>query len=726
MHCEAVPGSRLMLNLSGKNKLPSILQAEAAECGLACIAMIASYHGYHCDLPSLRRTFNPSARGASIQTIMDLSDSLALASRAVRVDMEELVHLSVPAILHWNFNHFVVLKQVTRRSLVIHDPAVGVRKYSLKEASQRFTGIALELSPRSTFITGSQHNRLNIWDFWRGAKGLTSSLVQILVLSLLIQLFALGMPFYVQLVIDEVLVKHDRDLLLVLVLGFAALTLISVATKTIRGYSSIYLTNQLSFNLGNSVMHHLMRLPMDYFQKRHLGDVISRFESIRPIQNFITNGSISILIDGLLAISTVAMMYAYSPALTLVVLVSATLYGIFRAIQFQPLRNSNHEVITSVAKLDSLFMESIRSLQSIKLAGKESQREGAWRNQFAESLTNNARAGRLTISYEAVNNALTGLEFLIVVYLGAKEVMGGLLSIGMLYAFMSYRSNFSAAVTSIINQVMQYRMVGLHLERVSDITNSTLETGLGNEGYFTIPITGEIELSHASFTYSDSQQPLFENLSLQIPAGNFVALYGSSGVGKSTLLKVLMGLSNATDGQVLIDGQPLSKTILRSYRSAISAVTQEDGLFSGSIKDNITFFDLSVDTDRILQAARQAEIHEDILGMTMGYESLIGDMGTALSQGQQQRLLLARALYSQPRILFLDEGTAHIDAQTESKIMATLKSLNITCIYVTHNPNLLQYADQIIHWHRAGYIEVSDTSEQRRRIAGASLHSSAN
>jgi len=694
------------------------LQAEAAECGLACMAMIASYHGYHCDLLSLRRNFGSSARGATIQTIMDLADSLELTSRAVRIDMEELVDLSVPAVLHWNFNHFVVLKQVTRRSIVIHDPAVGIRKYTLKEVGQRFTGIALELSPRSTFVTGSEHSKLKIWDFWVGSKGLTSSLAQILVLSLLIQLFALATPFYVQLVVDEVLVKHDADLLLVLLLGFAALILISVATKAIRGYSSIYLTNQLSFNLGNSVMHHLIRLPMDYFQKRHLGDVISRFESVKPIQNFITNGSISIVIDGSLAITTLVMMYAYSPMLTLVMLVSVTLYGIFRALQFRPLRNSNQEVITSVAKLDSLFMETIRSLQSIKLAGRESQRESAWRNQFAESLTNDARIGRLTVSYEAVSNTLTGLEYLLVVYLGAKEVMTGLLSIGMLYAFMSYRSNFSAAVTSITNQVMQYWMVGLHLERLSDITNSELETGLENEGHFTIPIKGEIELRGASFTYSGSQRPIFENLSLQIPAGNFVALYGPSGTGKSTLLNVLMGLSDTTDGQILVDGQPLSKTILRSYRGAISAVTQEDGLFSGSLKDNITFFDLSADADRILQAARHAEIHEDILRMTMGYESLIGDMGTALSQGQQQRLLLARALYSQPRILFLDEGTAHIDAQTEMKIMGTLKSLNITCIYVTHNPNLLQYADQVIQWHHQGQIEVSDISEQARQSAG--------
>ncbi len=703
-----------MLNFTGTRTLPSILQAEAAECGLACIAMVASFHGYQCDLLTLRQRYGSSARGATVQTIMDHGDALDLSARALRVDFEELCDLKTPAILHWNFNHFVVLRNVNRTSITIHDPAVGIRRYSLKEAGQRFTGIAIELTPRSSFTNQKDQSKLKIWDFWRDAKGLSSSLLQILVLSLLIQLFALATPFYVQLVVDEVLVKHDTDLLFVLALGFACLTLISVATKTLRGYSSVYLTNQLSYHLGNSVMHHLLRLPMAYFEKRHLGDVISRFESIKPIQNFITSSSISIMIDGLLAMTTLAMMLAYSPTLALVVVLSVLLYAVFRTLQFQPLRNSSHENITAVAKLDSLFMESIRSLQSIKLAGRESQRESSWRNQFANSLTTEARIGRLTVGYEAVNSTLTGLEYLLIVYLGAREVLGGVLTIGMLYAFMAYRSNFSNAVISIINQIMQYRMVGLHLDRVSDITRSEQEPGLHQTGKFTIPVKGHLAMVDGAFCYEGTKQPVFEHLSLEINAGDFVALYGPSGIGKSTLLKVLMGLSHASKGTLSVDKQPLSPSILRSYRNAIAAVTQEDSLFSGSLKDNISFFDLAPDNDKIFEATKQAEIHKDILHMTMGYESLIGDMGTALSQGQQQRLLIARALYSNPKILFLDEGTAHIDAETELRIMDNLKSLNITCIYVTHNPSLLSYANKIIQWQAVGQVEVIEVPETNK------------
>lgn len=687
-----------MLTLTGKKRLPSILQAEAAECGLACMAMVASYHGYHCDLLSLRQRFGSSARGATLQSLMDIAESLELTPRALRIDLEDLPDLSLPAVLHWNFNHFVVLKAVKRGSVVIHDPAVGVRTYSLNEVNQKLTGIVLELSPRSEFVTGKDNNELKLWDFWRGLQGLVPSIVQILALSLLIQVFALAAPFYMQLVVDEVLVKHDGDLLTVLGIGFAGLTFISVVTKALRGFSMIYLTSLLSFNIGNSVMHHIIRLPLEYFQKRHLGDVISRFESLKPIQSFITGASVSIIIDGLLAITTLAMIFTYSPLLTLVVVLSIVLYAVFRLLQFRPLRSSNHENITTTAKLDSLFMESIRSLQGIKLANRESQREGIWRQQFARTISTGARVGRLTVTYGAVNGLLTGMEYVLVIFLGANEVLNGTLTIGMLYAFMAFRSHFSSSIISIVDQTLQYKMVGLHLERLSDITLSEQEKGLKDQGQFSIPITGHLELINNSFCYAGSKHAIFENISISIPAGSFIALYGPSGVGKSTLLKVMMGLVEPTTGEVLADGQSLDKIGLRSYRKAIAAVTQEDALFSGSLKDNITFFDLSPDGDRIIEVAKLAEIHDDILQMPMGYESLIGDMGMALSQGQQQRLLISRALYGHPKILFLDEGTAHLDKETEEKIMVKLKGLGITCIFVTHNPNLLGYADSIIRW----------------------------
>ncbi len=695
-------------------RLPVILQAEATECGLACVAMIAGYYGKQTDLHSLRNDLGTSARGATVANIMEIANTLCLSVRPVRAELRELKELNMPAVLHWNFNHFVVLKSVSRGSITIHDPAVGVRRYTTDETSQRFTGIALDFSVRNDFTREGSREVARLWDFWPGVSGLLPSLTQILVLSLLIQLFALVSPFYVQLVVDDVLTKHDSQLLLVLAWGFTGLTLASVVTRLIRGYVDVFLTTQLSYIVGSSVMHHLIRLPMAYFRARHLGDVISRFESTRPIQAFITNGSIAIIIDGALATTTLSMMLAYSTTLGLLIVASALFHAIFRIVQFVPLRHANHESINAGARLDSLFMETIRSLQGIKMAGRENEREITWGNQFAASLDTQARLGRLTIGYEGVNGLITGIETIFVVYLGAREVLGGELTIGMMYAFMAYRSHFSSAVVSIINQLMQYRMLGLHLERVSDITQSSVEPGIGSHSNFTYPLRGEIELVDIGYHFNDPRHPILNGLSLKIEPGEFVAIYGPSGIGKSTLLNIMMGLITPTSGELFIDNNSLNSTVIRSYRRILGAVTQEDVLLSGSIKDNISFFDLQSSPDEIIRCARQAQISADIEAMPMGYESLIGDMGTALSMGQQQRILIARALYRQPRVLLLDEGTAHLDAEIERQVMQSLRDQGITCIYITHNPRLLPLADKIVHWHRDGKFVVSDRESLTR------------
>lgn len=369
-----------MLFFGKKNRLPVMLQAENSECGLCCLAMIAGYFGHHTDLVTLRREIGVSMRGITLKSLMQLSEGLHLSPRPLKLSLDEMRQLKVPAILHWNLDHYVVLSKVGRNKITIHDPAVGKRTYSLAEASQHFSGIALELSPRTDFVSGNRGDKLKLWSFWSGAQGLRRSLLQILTLSFFIQAFSLAIPFYMQVVVDDVLVKHDQDLLTLLALGFILLSVTSVATKALRDFSSLYLVNQLNYNIGNSVLHHLIRLPMKYFESRHIGDVISRFDSLKPIQNFITGSSIAVVIDALLALTTLSLMLVYSPYLTTVVLLAVSLYAFFRVVQFRPLRDANHENIAAVAKLDSLFIESIKALQSIKLNNKEIERQNYWRN----------------------------------------------------------------------------------------------------------------------------------------------------------------------------------------------------------------------------------------------------------------------------------------------------------------------------------------------------------
>ena len=693
-----------MIDLFGRKRLPVYLQAESAECGLACLAMVATAHGRGCSLFSLREKFGSAVHGANLQELINQAEALELSARPLRLDVDELKQLRRPAILHWNFNHFVVLKKISRRGAVIHDPAVGARRYSLRELGQRFTGIALEMGPRIDFEQERPRRGLSIRDFFKGARGLTGSLAQLLLLSLLIQVIALATPFYMQLVVDEVLSKGDADLLPVLALGFLGLTLFSVFMEYARGLCGIYLSSQLRYHTGNSIMHHLLRLPMAFFSRRHLGDVISRFESFTPIQGFISGSTVAVVIDGLLAVTTLAMMFIYSGTLTVIAILSALLYTGFRLCQYHPLRARSLESVAARAALDSHFIESVRALRSIKLAGREQERQSRWKQRFAESVGAQSRIGRLTLGYEAAASLLLGLEQVLVVYFGAQLVMSGGLSIGMLYAFMAYRRSFSGAVMSVIDSLFEYRMLSLHLERLSDITSTRQEPGLQDASGVRFPLRGDLALNKAGFAYGRGRPMLFKDLDLHIPPGGRCAVFGPSGVGKTTLLNMLMGLEPPSAGEVRVDGRVLGAANQASYRRAIAGVSQADSLLSGSISDNISFFELSPDPARLQEAAEAAAIHEDIAALPMQYDSLIGDMGAALSQGQLQRILLARALYRRPRLLFLDEGTAFLDAETEERIFGNIAGLGLGCVFVTHNPALLRFAHQVLHWDAASGI----------------------
>ncbi|MEM9623255.1 MAG: peptidase domain-containing ABC transporter [Pseudomonadota bacterium] len=699
----------MSLNFGRRLRMQPMLQAEASECGLCCLAMIAAYYGRQTDLVSLRRTLGVSQHGASLQTIMQSAQQLGLLTRPLRLELDELSKLNVPAVLHWNLNHFVVLTRVRRNKVIIYDPAVGRRAYTLKQASQRFTGIALECVPGTEFAAGDERESLKLATFWRGAPGLSGVLVQLFVLSLMVQVFALASPFYVQIVVDDVLANDDQALLTVLALAFLGVALFSVATKAVRGLSALYLANQLSYNMGGSVLRHLLRLPLAYFEKRHVGDILSRFASTGPVQEFLSSGVVTVVIDGLLAITTLILMWIYSPLLTMVVLGSLLLYGLFRVAHYQPLQLATHESVVADANLETYFMETVQSIQSLKLADRVTLRQLGWQQKFADSLNCQARLGRMTLTHEAVNNTLTGCEHVLIVLLGAQTVLSNQMSIGMLYAFIAYRGHFNSAMLSIIQTVVQYRMLRLHLSRIADITRTETEQEISDDNTLMLPISGSLRAENLSFSYAAESGAVFHDVNLHIERGKLVAIYGPSGIGKTTLLKCLMGLEPGMQGSLFLDEIPVTTLGWQSIRRQTAGVLQNDVLFSGSIKDNVTFFDLQPDIERLTRVSQQALLHADVMGLPMGYETRVGAMGSALSAGQQQRVMIARCLYQQPHILFLDEGTAHIDSTTERQIMQTIRTLGITCIFITHNTDLFQLADKVVYWTKPGQPQISET-----------------
>ncbi|XOV88610.1 MAG: peptidase domain-containing ABC transporter [Pseudomonadota bacterium] len=691
-----------LLNLTGRRRLPVILQAEMSECGLACIAMVAGFHGNSTGLQGLRQQFGPGGRGATLNHLMAICSQLALNSRAVRCEAHELGNLVSPAILHWDFTHYVVLKKASRRSLTVHDPAVGLRTYPVAEAANHFTGVALEVTPAEGFEQVPAAPRQQLWDFFGGASNLVPVFLQIVLISALLQLVALATPFYMQLVVDEVLVKQDADLLALLATGFLGLTLFGALSQWVRGLAGIYLTSQLSFLMGAGLFRHLLSLPVSYFMKRQMGDLVSRFGSIRPVQDFVTNSTITVLLDGVMAVTTVVMMFLYSPRLAAIVLAFMALYLGLRLAVYRPLRQRQHESIVSEAQVDSSFMETIRSVSAIKRFHVEPQKLGEWQNRAAEAINNSVRFSRLGLVTEMAENLLAGVANVLVIFVGAQLVLGGQLSIGMLYAFIAYRTHTVRAMTSLVDAYLQYLMLSIHLERLADMTETAPEESDGQR--VPVPIEGGLGIKDGSFRYSDQEPHIFRHLNLQIEPGEIIGIYGPSGCGKSTLLAVLQQLEQLDAGEVTLDEYPCREAGIVSLRHYSASVLQGDGLLSGSIESNISFGDAWPDPARLQRAAALACIDADIKRLPLGYQSQVGEMGTALSAGQVQRILIARALYREPRILFLDEGTAHLDPTTEMKVMGNLAALGITCIFVTHSKQVLQLADRVLWWHKDGFV----------------------
>jgi ATP-binding cassette, subfamily B, bacterial CvaB/MchF/RaxB len=686
-----------LLNFSGRGFLPLIRQTEAAECGLACLAMVASYHDHRTDMNSLRRRYPVSLKGVTLRNLMEIATHLGLACRPLRIEVGHLGQLRLPAILHWDMVHFVVLKAYKKNGIVIHDPAVGEKWFSITEASKHLSGVVLELSPTEEFCRTDERVRLPFSVFWSGMGENTHALMQILVLSVVLEISILAAPFYMQLTVDEVIARGDVDLMVVLALGFALLVLIKVASTATRSFIVLILQNALSFQIGARLFHHLVRLPLSFFEKRHIGDILSRFNSIEPIRNMLAEGLITGLIDGLMAMLMLVLMFAYSVQLGFVVLFAFALYAALRLALFRMFRQRSETAIQSRAQENSNFIETVRAVQSLKLLNRENERESQWLNRYAAYVNANVRLGRAKISFKAMNDTIFGLENAITIYLAAHLALDNLITVGMIFAFVSYKLQFADRTALLIEKLVDLRILGLHLERLADIALTPIERGHDQDLSYMRPIRGAIELRNVCFRYAEAEPLILNNVNLCVAPGQFVTIMGPSGCGKTTLVKIMLGLLEPTGGQVLIDGLPLGQIGPRAYREQIGAVMQEDQLLSGSIADNICFFETTFDPQRMIECARIAGIHDDIMAMPMSYNSLIGDMGSSLSSGQKQRVLLARALYRQPKILFLDEGTAHLDTAKEKEINANLRYLNMTRVSIAHRPEITHGADVIIH-----------------------------
>lgn len=670
-------------------------QTEIAECGIACIAMVANFHGMRTDLAALRARFSPSSRGAPLQGLIDVANEIGFLPRPVTVPLKDLRYLRCPAILHWDMCHYVVLERVKGDKCLIHDPARHSRTMMLAEVSDHFTGVALELMPRGSLEQTDNRQRMSLTSLWRTITGLHTALFQTLLLTLVMQAYVLALPYYTQIALDQVLPANDANLLTVLAFGFTMFLLINVGAGLLRSFVLLSAGSSFGFGVSNNIVSKLFRLPIAWFEKRHVGDILSRFQSIRPIQDLLINGAVATVIDGTMALLLLIMLFFYSAAMALIAVGAFGLYLLVRIVTFPVERRAQENAIITGGIEQTTMIESVRGIAALRLANRETMRQIAWQNRQTDKINAELKLRQIAIWQETVNLLIFGGEFIGGLYVGVSTVLNGGLTIGMLFAFLAYKTQFIGKGTALSDKFVLFRMLGLHLERLSDIALSEEDASYQTLSRAPTAMVGKIELRDVRFRYARGEPEVLSGVNLTVEAGEHIAITGTSGGGKSTLIKVLLGLIEPDTGLVLIDDRPLALFGHKCAHDQMAGVLQDDILFSGTLLDNITMFEPAPDMEAVFTAARQASVHETILRLPMQYNSFTGEMGSSLSGGQKQRVILARALYRKPRLLVMDEGTAHLDAKHEHAINEAIRALRVTRIIVAHRRETIEAADRV-------------------------------
>lgn len=684
------------LDLQLRPRVPLVHQTESSECGLACLAMICSHYGKQSNLIALRQQFNLSARGTTLAGMTQIAEQLGLATRCLSLDLNELSALKTPCILHWDFNHFVVLVSVKQNRAILHDPARGRRKVGMEEMSKYFTGIALEVWPGSTFAAQPTSHQFSLRSLAAKVHGLKGMLGKIFFYSLIIETINLLIPIGTQLALDHAIPAADMGLLTVICIGLFLFTLLRVALSALRSWSSLIMTTLINVQWQSGLFTHLVRLPLSYFERRKLGDIQSRFGSLNTLRETFTSSIIGALIDGTMMMGVIVMMILYGGWLTSVVIGFTALYVLTRLLTYSTYRELSEETLIRDARTRSYFMETLYGIATVKMQGLSERRGTHWLNLEIDTINTEIKITKMDLLFGGVNAFIIACEQITMLWLGSKLIIENAMTIGMFIAFGVFREQFADRIWSLTNFLMKLRMMHLHNERVSDIALNVREMKKPDREIINTMQPVTLETHALSYRYDEHSADVFRNLSFKVSAGESVAITGPSGAGKTTLMRVLCGLFEPLSGSVTIDGYDIQQLGLNNYRKIIGCVMQDDKLFSGSIRENICGFDDKGDKEWMEACARASYIHDVINKMPMGYETLIGELGEGLSGGQKQRLFIARALYRKPGILFMDEATSALDEESESYVNAAIKKLNIKRIIIAHRKSTIASAERVI------------------------------
>lgn len=671
-----------------------VRQEDASECGLACLTMILNYHGNAITLAELRKKVAYSGRGLTLSQLTNAADLTNLQTRALRIELSDLINLRLPAIAHVDGNHFVVVAKVGTRSITILDPSLGKRKLPLSRWSESFTGVVLEAFPSPVFTLSNAKRPSTSLALFGRVRGVRSSMLWIFLLALALEVTVVLVPLFVQTTVDVVVANHDERLLMVIAIAYLALIVAQTLIAGFRTWAITIAGAALNVGWNANVFRHLMRVPEKYFQNRHLGDIASRFSGIDGIQRTLSLGVVEAALDGMMAVVTLSILFAYNSTLALIVLCGLVTYLALRLVALKVMMESNVDVITAAAKQETTFIESARSATLIKLNGLLQTQGSRYLDRLNDTQKKSVKLQSLTMAFAGLGTILFGAIKIATLYFGAKATIAGSFSAGMLVAFLAYVDQFTGRSSKLVDFFVGFKLLRIQIDRVLDITQTAPEKHF--EGQYAGDLeSNSIEFTNLVFRYGANDQWVVRGANLRIGEGEFVGIMGPSGSGKSTLVKLLCGLLEPEAGEITVGGIDIRTLGKRRLREMVATVMQEDTLLNGTIEQNIAGFAHDVSHERVIEVAKTAGVHQAIVAMPMRYETMLGDLGALVSGGQKQRICLARALYRRPRILLLDEATSSLDLGTEANVAHGIADLSLTRLVVSHRAETLARADRV-------------------------------
>ena len=689
-----------------KKKTPTVLQMEALECGAASLSMILAYYHKYVSLEELRVECGVSRDGTKASNLIKAAQKYGLEGKGFKMEVDALRQLKGPAILFWNFNHFVVFEKFKRKSVIINDPATGRRAVDLDEFDEAFTGVVLTFEPTESFKPGGE--KPGIWSRLKKRLGGLASIFTFLgFLSFLFLIPGFIYPTFSRFFVDDILVKNSLDHLKPLIFAMVVSCLITTILQAIQNSVLMRFQVRLSLSSASKFIDHIFKMPLQFFVQRLPGELCSRISSCDSVAELVSGQLIGILINLFSSIFFFILMLMYDIPLTLISLSLTILVVLIFRITSEPIKNKSLKLQMESGKLSGITMSGIDMIESLKASGAENDFFMQWSGQQAKVILENQRLAKINTSNSVIPRTISQLQNILILSIGALRVMDGQLTIGMLMAFQILLANFTGPVNSFLGLGADLLSASADMQRIDDVMEYPLPKKFKEDyeeksevevaRYSPVnKLEGYISIKNAVFGYSPLEQPLINGLNIEFTPGKRVALVGATGSGKSTIGKLLSATCTLWEGELLFDGKPLREIDRRIFASSVAVVNQNISLFEGSVKDNITMWDKTIPEEVYIQAAKDACIHDVITSRPSGYYSRVAEGGKNFSGGQRQRLEIARALALNPRIIIMDEATSALDAITEQTVDQNIRRRGCTSIIIAHRLSTIRDCDEII------------------------------